>query len=54
MEASVMYISGNTIQPLGSTNDQIAARRNCMKNLEFSAKDLEAFKLTTSHSNSFK
>ncbi len=50
----VMYISANSIQPMGSTNDEAAASRNCMKNLEFSAKDLEAFKLITSHSNPFK
>lgn len=50
----VLYISANSIQSMGSTNDEAAASRNCMKNLEFSAKDLEAFKLITSHSNPFK
>lgn len=50
----VMYISANSIQSMGSTNDEAAVSRNCMKNLEFSAEDLEAFELITSHSNPFK
>ena len=40
----VLYINANSIQAMGSTNDETTANTHGIKNLDFSAKDLEEFR----------
>lgn len=52
----VLYINANSIQAMtaSSTDEPASASKSGMKNLEFSAKDLECFKQIKSDPNPFK